>query len=43
VYDAARKRVYSVNQDNDTLTSIDADKLQKVAELAVYRSPSRSR
>ncbi len=39
VYDAARKRVYSVNQDNDTLTSIDADKLQKVAELAVYRRP----
>src|SRR5512134_3544067 len=27
VYDAARKRVYSVNQDNDTLTSIDAEKL----------------
>ena len=39
VYDAARNRVYSVNQDNDTLTSIDADKLQKVAELAVYRKP----
>jgi len=39
VYDTARKRVYSVNQDNDTLTSIDADKLQKVAELAVYRRP----
>lgn len=39
VYDGARKRVYSVNQDNDTVTSIDADKLQKLAELAVYRRP----
>jgi DNA-binding beta-propeller fold protein YncE/cytochrome c peroxidase/mono/diheme cytochrome c family protein len=39
VYDAARKRVYAVNQDNDTLTSIDADKLQKLAELPVYRRP----
>jgi DNA-binding beta-propeller fold protein YncE len=39
VYDAARKRVYSVNQDNDTVTSIDAEKLAKVGELAVYRRP----
>jgi YVTN family beta-propeller protein len=39
VYDAARNRVYSVNQDNDTVTSIDARTLQKVAELAVYREP----
>jgi len=39
VYDTARKRVYSVNQDNDTITSIDADKLQKIAELPVYRRP----
>jgi YVTN family beta-propeller protein len=39
VYDSARKRVYSVNQDNDTVTSIDAETLQKLAELAVYRRP----
>jgi YVTN family beta-propeller protein len=39
VYDAARRRVYAVNQDNDTVTSIDADTLHKLAELAVYRKP----
>jgi MYXO-CTERM domain-containing protein len=39
VYDAARNRIYSVNQDNDTITSIDPDQLKKVAELAVYRKP----
>jgi YVTN family beta-propeller protein len=39
VYDGARKRVYSVNQDNDTVTSIDAETLQKLAELDVYRRP----
>ena len=39
VYDAARKRVYSVNQDNDTVTSIDAETLTKVAEIDVYRRP----
>ena len=39
VYDAGRNRVYSVNQDNDTVTSIDARTLQKIAELAVYRRP----
>jgi DNA-binding beta-propeller fold protein YncE/cytochrome c peroxidase len=39
VYDAARNRVYSVNQDNDTVTSIDPDQLMKVSELAVYRKP----
>jgi DNA-binding beta-propeller fold protein YncE len=39
VYDDARKRVYSVNQDNDTITSIDADELVKLAELDVYRRP----
>jgi len=39
VHDGARNRVYVVNQDNDTITSIDADKLQKLAELAVYRRP----
>jgi DNA-binding beta-propeller fold protein YncE len=39
VYDAARNRVYSVNQDNDTVTSIDADRLEKLAELEVYRRP----
>ncbi|HEX6275267.1 MAG TPA: PKD domain-containing protein [Polyangiaceae bacterium] len=39
VYDAARNRVYSVNQDNDTISSVDADALAKVAELPVYRKP----
>ncbi len=39
IYDAARNRVYSVNQDNDTVTSIDPDQLTKVSELAVYRKP----
>ena len=39
VYDAARKRVYSVNQDNDTVTSIDAETLTKVGEVGVYRRP----
>jgi YVTN family beta-propeller protein len=39
VYDPARKRVYSLNQDNDTVTSIDAETLEKLAELAVYRRP----
>jgi len=39
VYDAARNRVYSVNQDNDSVTSIDADGLTKLAELPVYRRP----
>jgi YVTN family beta-propeller protein len=39
VYDGARKRVYSVNPDNDSVTSIDAETLQKVAELPVYRRP----
>ena len=39
IYDAARNRVYSVNQDNDTVSSIDAEQLTKVAELPVYRKP----
>jgi DNA-binding beta-propeller fold protein YncE len=39
VYDAARNRVYSVNQDNDTITSIDAEELTKLAELEVYKKP----
>ena len=39
VYDPGRKRVYSVNQDNDTVTAIDANRLEKLAELPVYRWP----
>ena len=39
VYDAARQRVYSVNQDNDTITAIDAVALTKVGEVAVYQKP----
>src|SRR4029078_1814518 len=34
VHDAARNRVYSVNQDNDTITAIHARTLQKLAERA---------
>ncbi|HEY3494413.1 MAG TPA: PKD domain-containing protein, partial [Polyangiaceae bacterium] len=39
VYDAARNRVYSLNQDNDTVTFVDPDRLEKVTELAVYGKP----
>src|SRR6185295_7384916 len=39
IYDAVRNRVFSVNQDNDTITAIDADNLAKVGELQVYRKP----
>ncbi|HVY37601.1 MAG TPA: PKD domain-containing protein [Polyangia bacterium] len=39
VFDAARNRIYSVNQDNDTITAVDADGLKKIAEVAVYRRP----
>jgi MYXO-CTERM domain-containing protein len=39
VYDPERNRVYSVNQDNDTLTVIDPDALTAIAELSVYRRP----
>ncbi|HWP05072.1 MAG TPA: c-type cytochrome [Polyangiaceae bacterium] len=39
IYDAARKRVYSVNQDNDTVTVIDAASATKLSEVAVYKKP----
>src|SRR5687768_10541600 len=39
VYDAARNRVYTVNQDNDTVTAIDAENVVNLGELAVYRKP----
>jgi DNA-binding beta-propeller fold protein YncE len=39
VYDGRRNRVFSVNQDNDTVTVIDPDGLVKVGEVAVYRKP----
>jgi MYXO-CTERM domain-containing protein len=39
VYDAARKRIYSLNQDNDSVTSIDADMMLKVGELELYDKP----
>jgi MYXO-CTERM domain-containing protein len=39
VYDAVRNRIFSVNQDNDTITAIDADTLTKRGELPVYRKP----
>ena len=39
VYDAARNRIYNVNQDNDTVSSIDPMALTKVGELAVYEDP----
>lgn len=39
VYDAVRNRVYSVNQDNDSISSVDPEALTKVGELAVYKNP----
>jgi cytochrome c peroxidase/streptogramin lyase/cytochrome c553 len=39
IYDSARNRIFSVNQDNDTITSIDPEELVKVAELPVYKRP----
>ena len=39
VYDGTRNRVFSVNQDNDTVTAIDPEKLVKLGELDVYRKP----
>ena len=39
VYDKARSRVYSVNQDDDTVTAIDPESLTKVGELSVYQRP----
>ena len=39
VCDAARNRVYSVNQDNDSIAAIDTTALTRVAELPVYRRP----
>jgi YVTN family beta-propeller protein len=39
IYDAVRDRVYSVNQDNDTVTVIDAASATKLGEVAVYTKP----
>jgi DNA-binding beta-propeller fold protein YncE len=39
VYDAARNRIYNVNQDNDSISAIDPTMLTKAGELAVYRNP----
>jgi DNA-binding beta-propeller fold protein YncE len=39
VYDAARNRIFNVNQDNDTISSIDPDSLVKLGELEVYSKP----
>lgn len=39
IYDAARSRVYSVNQDNDSIAVIDPQALSRLAELPVYRRP----
>ena len=39
IYDAGRKRIYSVNQDNDSVTAVDAEKMTKLGELEVYRKP----
>jgi DNA-binding beta-propeller fold protein YncE/cytochrome c peroxidase len=39
VYDQQRNRIYSANQDNDSITSVDPIALTKVAELGVYRRP----
>jgi DNA-binding beta-propeller fold protein YncE len=41
VYDEARKRVYNVNPDSDTITAVDASKDPpvKLSELSVYGRP----
>lgn len=39
VYDAARNLIYSVNQDSDSVTVIDPEKLVKLGEIPVYRKP----
>jgi YVTN family beta-propeller protein len=39
IYDSARNRVYSANEDNDTVTVIDPDNLTNVGEISVYRKP----
>jgi DNA-binding beta-propeller fold protein YncE/cytochrome c peroxidase len=39
VYDQPRNRVYSLNQDNDSVTSIDPIALTKIAELGVFKRP----
>jgi len=39
VYDQSRNRVYSVNEDNDSISAVDTKTLKKVAELAVYHRP----
>ncbi len=39
VYDEARKLVWCVNPDSDTITAVDAVALEKVTEIPVYRRP----
>ncbi len=39
VYDKTRNRIYNVNQDNDSISVVDPDKLEKAGELAVYKDP----
>ncbi|HKO48725.1 MAG TPA: PKD domain-containing protein [Polyangiaceae bacterium] len=39
VFDPTRNRIYSLNQDNDSVTSIDAAQLTKIADLPVYHDP----
>jgi len=40
VYDPTRNRVMSVNEDNDSITVVDAKALIKVAEVPVYGRPT---
>lgn len=39
VYDKTRNRIFNVNQDNDSISVVDPDKLEKAGELAVYKDP----
>ena len=39
VYDAAPKRIYSVNPDNDSVTIVDATGLVKLGEVATFDHP----
>lgn len=39
IYDSVRNRIYTANQDNDSISVIDPEALTKLAELPVYQNP----
>jgi YVTN family beta-propeller protein len=40
VYDRARERIWTANEDDDSLSVVDAKALAKVAEIPVYQRPT---